>query len=325
VRRSRRRRWLVAVLVAAGVVVLLVIAMQYRTEARGVSDYIAVTEGAVELQAQAASDLESALLDLSSIDRPELLRRLDVMHTSVAEAMQSIEGISVPATAAEAHGYLMVATRSWEQALAGLLDAVVAVVDDGGTEADDALQNALILLRVGDTAYAEFLTRVGDFDSAIASGDYAPVAFAPSDGPVRFEPTTLANRLTTTYRLGSQHNISVTAVTDPAPIGERNNVPIVPDSETFVVQAVVANEGNETEELISVVLDLIATDTADEPVTITQTVASLAPGEAKTCIFDGLVLQGGALYELVINASTAGDDTPDDNAWHMVFYRNETA
>ena len=70
-------------------------------------------------------------------------------------------------------------------------------------------------------------------------------------------------------------------------------------------------------------LDLIPTDTELQPVTIIQTIATLEPGEAKTCIFDGLVLHGGALYELVITASTADDISLDDNAWRMVFYRNE--
>jgi hypothetical protein len=196
-------------------------------------------------------------------------------------------------------------------------------VDDSDTAGGEALDDALVLLRVGDVAYAEFLARVGDFDSEIARGDFGAIVFVPSDGPVRFEAETMATRLTSTFRLGSQHSISVTAVTEPRPIGERDSVPIVPDSGSFVVQAVIANDGNEMEELISVVLELITTDGEAEPVTITQTVASLAPGEAKTCIFDGLVLEGGALYELVVKATPADDAPHDDNAWRMVFYRNE--
>ena len=323
VRRSRRRRWLAALLVVVVLVTAVVFTVRYRTEARGVADYLAVTEGAVELQAQAATELGAAFADLSTVDRPDLLRRLTAMHAATAEAAVAIDEVAVPSSAAEAHGYLVVATRSWEQALGALDEAVVAVVDGSEEDAGAPLADALVLLRVGDVAYAEFLARVDDFDSGIAEGDFTPIAFVPRDGPVRFEPSTIENRLTTTYQLGSKHNISVTAVTDPAPIGERNNVPIVPDSEQFVVQAVVANEGNETEELVSVTLDLIPTDVDARPVTITQTVASLDPGEAKTCIFDGLVLHGGALYELIIRASSAEDDSTDDNAWRMVFYRNE--
>jgi len=323
VRRSRRRRWLAALLVAIALIAVLIVTIQYRTEARGIADYLAVTEEAVDLQAQAAAGMETAFHDLSGIDRPDLLRRLADMHASTAEAAMAIDSVTVPSSAAEAHAYLVVATRSWEQALDGFGDAIVAVVDGTDEAAGDALADALILLRVGDVAYAEFLARVGDFDSDIAEGHFDSIAFVPTGGPVRFEPRTLENRLTNTYQLGAQRNISITAVTDPAPIGERNNVPIVPDSEQFVVQAVVANEGNETEEMISVTLDLIPTDADLQPVTITQTVAALEPGEAKTCIFDGLVLHGGALYELVITASTPNDISPDDNAWRMVFYRNE--
>ena len=113
-------------------------------------------------------------------------------------------------------------------------------------------------------------------------------------------------------------------MTDPEPFGELNNVPIVPDSENFVVQTVVANEGNETEELVSVRLNLVTADGSEPTVSVTQTIATLEPGEARTFIFDGLVLRGGALYELVIVAVTAEDDSPDDNAWRMVFYRNES-
>ena len=323
VRRSRRRRWLLVVLIAVAAVAILVFAVQYRTEARGVADYLAVTEGAVDLQSHAADDLEATFAALNEVDRPELLRRLESMHAETAEAASAIGGVAVPSSAAEAHGYLVVATRSWEEALGLLDEAVVAVVDGSNGEGSDALADALVLLKVGDVAYAEFLARVGDFDDGIARGTFEPVAFVTRDGPVRYDATVVESRLNSIYQLGSRHNISVTAVTDPVPIGERNNVPIVPHSESFVVQAVVANVGNETEEQVSVTLDLIATDGAEQAVTITQTIASLEPGEAKTCIFDALELTGGGLYEVVIRARAVEDTSLADNAWRMVFYRNE--
>ncbi len=243
---------------------------------------------------------------------------------ATAEAAMAIDDVAVPSSAAEAHGYLTVATRSWERALGMLDEAVLAVVDDIEPPSGEGLADALILLRVGDVAYVEFLARVGDFDSGIAEGNFVAVAFVPEGGPVRFDPATVQARLASIFKLGSQRNISITAVTNPEPVGERNNVPIVPDSENFVVQAVVANEGNETEELVSVRLNLISADGSEPIVSVTQTIATLEPGEAKTCIFDGLELRGGALYELVIVAVTAEDESPDDNAWRMVFYRNES-
>jgi hypothetical protein len=325
-RRARRRRRILVALVGVLIVAVGVFAARYRTEARGVADYVAVTESAVELQAQAATELEATFLSLSTIDRPELLRRLAEMHATTVEAANAIGTVAVPASVAEAHGYLMVAARSWEQALGLLDEAVVAVVDEsGGSGSSEALEEALVLLKVGDTAYAQFLARADSFDDAIAGGDFAAFAFTSFDGVVRFDPGTVSTRLAAVYQLGSRRNISVSALTDPEVIGERNGVPVVPFSEHFVVQAVIANEGNETEEQVSVVLELIATNRDEAPITITQTIASLTPGEAKTCIFDGIELTPGGLYELIIRAIVVDDASPDDNAWQMVFYRNENA
>lgn len=323
-RRPRRRRWLLIALVAAVVIAGVAFTISRRTEARVIADYVTVAEGAVKLQAQAAADLEGTLESLNGIERPELLRRLDAMSQATTEAEAQLAGVVVPNSAAEAHGYLSVASRSWAQGFDILDDAVVAVIDESDPDGAGNLEDALVLLRVGDVAYAAFLERVGALDTELAEGEFGPVAFVPADGPVRFDPVTVQTRLASIYRLGTKRNLSVTAVTEPRPVGERNNVPIVPDSETFVVQAVVANEGNDVEEQVSVTLNLISVDESSEPVTVTQTVASLEPGEAKTCIFDAIPLGGSGLYQLEVRAAAPDGDGSDDAAWEMVFYRNES-
>jgi hypothetical protein len=115
----------------------------------------------------------------------------------------------------------------------------------------------------------------------------------------------------------------VTALTDPEPIGDRNSVPLVPHSEEFSVQAVVANEGNEPESQVSVVLDLVPSDGGDDGTSVRQTVASLEPGQARTLIFDAIDLRPGGLYELVVSATVDNDADDENDAWRMVFYRNE--
>jgi hypothetical protein len=324
VRRPRRRRWLLIALVAAVVIAGVAFTITRRTDARITADYVAMAESAVELQAQAADDLEATLESLNGIERPELLRRLEMMRQATAEADAQLAGAVVPNSAAEVHGYLSVASRSWQQGFEILDDAVVAVIDDSDPDGESNLEDALVLLRVGDVAYAEFLNRIGSLDTELAEGAFGPIAFVPTDGPVRFDPITVQTRLASIYRLGTKRNLSVTATTEPRPIGERNNVPIVPDSESFVVQAVVANEGNDVEEQVSVTLSLVPADSSTEVVTVTQTVASLEPGEARTCIFDALPLDGGGLYELVVRATTPDLESGDDDGWRMVFYRNES-
>ena len=85
--------------VAAVVVGLILFAVRNRTEARSVADYLAVTEGAVEQQSQAADDLEATFNSLTGVDRPELMRRIEVMHAAAAEAGAAIDSVIVPASA----------------------------------------------------------------------------------------------------------------------------------------------------------------------------------------------------------------------------------
>ncbi|MGB5531472.1 MAG: hypothetical protein WBN71_00050, partial [Acidimicrobiia bacterium] len=132
-------------------------------------------------------------------------------------------------------------------------------------------------------------------------------------------------RLTSVFKLGELHDVSVTAITEPEPLGERDNVPVVPHSEQFVVQAVVANQGNEPEQHVSVDLELIPTDSSEPRAVVRQTVANLAPGQAKTLVFDTLELQPGGLYELVVTTGVDKDDDPGNDSWRMVFYRNDNA
>ena len=115
----------------------------------------------------------------------------------------------------------------------------------------------------------------------------------------------------------------MTALTVPEPVGDRNNVPLVPHSETFAVQAVVANEGNEIEEQVAVVLDLVPSDGGDDATTVRQTVAALEPGQARTLVFDSITLRPGGLYELVVSTTVDDDADVDNDSWRMVFYRNE--
>jgi hypothetical protein len=222
------------------------------------------------------------------------------------------------------HGYLLVATKSWNGAVTALDDSIVQILDEPKEAGGDvALQRAFAQLAVGDLAYAEFLTAAGLVDTDLASHDFKPVAFASVADSVALDPSDIAVRLRSTYKLGERRDVSVTALTEPEPIGDRNSVPLVPHSEEFSVQAVVANEGNETEDQVSVVLDLVPSDGGDDATTISQTVAALEPGQARTLVFDAIELRPGGLYELIISATVENDADVENDAWRMVFYRNE--
>ncbi len=324
VRRQRRRRWLLTLLVALIIISIVVVAVRRRTDARSIADYLAVAQQVATDQAETAEDLEALFVTVTDVERPEVMRRLEVMRVSSVDAAETLAGTDVPLAAGEAHGYLVAAVGSWNSALDLLDDAIVLVLDGsaeaGGTE---LLEKAFDFLRLGDLAYSQFLSAADGLDDAVPVGDIEVVAFSSEERSIVYDAQIVTLRLNSVYKLGELHDIAVTAITDPEPLGERHNVPVVPNSEQFIVQAVVANQGNAPEHQVSVDLELIPTDDSEERVTIKQTVADLEPGQARTLVFDTLELQPGGLYELVITAEVDKDEDSENDAWRMVFYLNE--
>ena len=326
VRQQRRRRWLLTLLVAVIIISIVVFAVRRRSDARGIADYLAVAQQVATEQAETADSLETLFVTVTDVERPEVMRRLEVLRVSSEEAAETLAGTEVPLDAAEAHGYLVAAVGSWTSALDILDDAIVLVLDGsaeaGGTE---RLEESFDFLRLGDLAYSQFLVAADGLDDAVPVGDIEVVAFSSEERSIDYDAQIVTLRLTSVYKLGELHDIAVTAITDPEPLGERNNVPVVPHSEQFIVQAVVANQGNEPEHRVSVDLELISTDGSGERVAVKQTVADLEPGQARTLVFDTLELQPGGLYELVITAEVDKDAESENDEWRMVFYQNENA
>lgn len=326
IRRQRRRRWLLAILIALIIVSIVVLAVRRRTEARGVADYLAVAQEVAAEQAETADALETMLSTITDIQRPEVMRSLEELRMSSEASAETLAAVDVPAAAGEANGYLVAAVGSWNSALDLLDDAIILVLDEpaeaGGT---DQLEVSFDFLRIGDLAYSQFLEAVEGLDDSIPVGDIEVVAFAGDDRAVAYDAQFVTLRLTSVFKLGELHDVSVTAITEPEPLGERDNVPVVPHSEQFIVQAVVANQGNEPEQQVSVDLELIPTDSSEPRAVVRQTVANLAPGQAKTLVFDTLELQPGGLYELVVTTGVDKDDDPGNDSWRMVFYRNDNA
>jgi hypothetical protein len=324
VHRQRRRRWLLLLLVALIIISIVVFAVRRRSEARGIADYLAVAQQVATEQVETADDLETLFITIIDVERPEVMRRLEALRVSSGSAAEALAVTNVPPAAGEAHGYLVAAVGSWNSALDLLDDAIVLVLDGsaeaGGTE---LLEESFDFLRLGDLAYSQFLAAADGLDDAVSVGDIEVVAFSGEERSIEYDAQIVTLRLNSVYKLGELHDIAVTAITDPEPLGERNNVPVVPYSEQFIVQAVVANQGNEPERRVSVDLELIPTDDSEERVTVRQTVADVEPGQARTLVFDTLELQPGGLYELVISASVDKDEDSENDAWRMVFYQNE--
>jgi len=321
-RRTRLRRWLFATLVVAVAVFIIALAVRYRTEERVVVDYFAVAGEVTALEEMVANDLTNLVGGVSSVDRPMMEQRLAALEEEALEALTLLEGTEAPATVAEAHGYLMVATRSWSAGVAALDDAFFEILDDPNeTGGGEMLAGVLDQLRVGDAAYVGFLGAIGALDQEIVTRQFRGITFESPDDPYDVDMITL--QLRATYKLGEHRDVSVTATIEPAAVGVDNNLPVVPFADTFVVTAVIANEGNLVEENIEVMLRLIPQIGQGLPITERRVVELLNPGQASTLAFDGLDPDPGGLYELVIETAVADDIEQSNDSWRLVFWRNE--
>lgn len=325
-RRRRRRRLILAVVVAI-VVSLIALAVQYRTEERRASDYLALATGIAENQAGVSVSLNTMLTDLGGLDRQDMLNQIDTLAVQATNDAQTLAAQEVPASVAEAHGFLTVALGSWRDALATLDDAVLMILDspDDDPGGPVALAEVFERLRVGDLAYAGFIEARSRIEGATAAGSIPEFEFVDPQALNLFDGEAIATRLRATRRLGGRHDISVTARTVPDPLGSQNGRPVVPSSETFGVLAVVTNEGNLTEEGILVTLNLTKTSGDAETLSRDQLILTLEAGEATTIEFLDITLEPGGLYDLQITASITQDAEPENNVYELVFIRNDDA
>jgi hypothetical protein len=304
---------------------LIALAVRYRTEERRALDYMAAATEIAQSQAESADSLTQMLIDLGSLERQDIISRIDSLGEQASRDLQLLKDQVVPALVAEANGYLSVALGAWHESLTSLDAAVLLILDTEESEAegDAALTTVFELLRVGDRAFAGFLEARSRIEGDVAEGAIAEVAYVPDDRENLFDGASIANRFRVTVRLEERHDVSVTARTVPDPLGTRNDRPVVPTSETFGVVAVITNQGNLTEEGIEVTMTLGAGSDAESRITRQQLVLSLDPGEATTVDFSDLTLVPGALYDLRITASIAEDADPLNNVFELAFYRNQ--
>ena len=316
------------VLVVLGIAVgLIALAVRYRTEERRTTDYLALVTEIAQNQEGLAVSVTNLMTDLGGLDREDLLNQIDALGAQVSTDVQALAAQDVPAAASEAHGFITVALRSWQGAITSMDEAMLLVLDneDDTRSGEVALSRVFEQLRVGDLAYVGFLEARSRIEADEASGSIAAVEYVSVGEDTLFNGEVIAGRLRNTRNLDGRHDISVTARTVPAPLGEQNGRPVVPDAESYAVLAVVTNEGNLPEEGISVTMELGLSAGDDSPIMREQLILLLEPGQATTVEFADLELQPGELYNLQIAASIIQDADPLNYRFELVFFRNQDA
>jgi hypothetical protein len=261
---------------------------------------------------------------VGDLERNDLLERLAEIAATSAELRTALADTERAEPVAESHGFLTVGVGAWDDAMAALEPAVIEILDGEAEQTGDAmLRNAFDLLRIGDRAYFGFTESLSQLDPGVEVPVFAEVSFAGGDRSSLYDASVIAARLRTIFKLEGNHDVSLAVSIDPEPLVEEGSVPIVPNSEIFVVNLVVSNEGNLVEERILVMLDADPNSPDLELISLQSIIPFLEPGESTTVSFDVAdLIAPGELYELRAEVQIAEDDTPDNNTWSLVLVRN---
>lgn len=326
-RRSRRRRNVALLIVLAVVIGVVALAVRYRTERQESIDYLTVASSVAARHQDMAQRLGSLLQNPGAEDRPALLQRLETLSTEARTARQALSELTPTRPIAEPAGFITIAAREWEEAIATLNEAMVAVLDaeEGDRTGDDELQRAFDLFRVGDAAYAGFLDSVSRVGTDLVPAEFPDVSYAGGEYAPLYAGSVLADRLRQIGTLSEDRSIQLKASTVPEPVNEGSTgIWTIPASDAFGLEATVSNTGNVVVEKVTVLVTLTKANSAEAISPISQLIPSIDAGESKKVVFEDLPVVPGEVYTITAEAMPEDgvDATPDDNTFSLVFERN---
>ena len=325
-RRSRRRRNVLVLIVVLLLIGVLVLAVRYRTERRQSIDYLATAQEVAAEHAEISDQLGTLLASLGEEERPTVLLRLESMAARSLELRREIDALVVTRPIAGVAGLMTVAVTSWDDGIASLDDAIVAILDaeEDDVSGDEALASAFELLSLGDRAYLGVLDGVLRLDQEIVPAEFPEVGYTTGEYRALYDADVIAARLRGSGGLSESRDITVVGATIPEPVSEGiGGIWTIPASETFSLQVTVSNTGNVVAEKISVLVTLRKQASNEDPTALSQVIPAIDPGESVTVPFENLDVEPGEVYTLTAGASFEdGPDETDDNVWDLVFERN---
>lgn len=325
-RRSRRRRNVVVLIVLLVIVGVVALAVRYRTERRESIDYLSAAIEAAGDHVEMADRLGALLQGLGGEDRPAVIQRLESLASDARATRMNLSEVAVTRPVAEVSGLMFVAVGSWEDGIAALDDAIIAILDaeDGDTSGDDQLQAAFELIRLGDRAYLEVRDRAARLDPEIVPAAMPEVAYAGTEYGVLYDADVIATRLRALGTLAELRDVKVIATTIPEPVTEGpGGIWTVPASDTFSLQVTVSNTGNVIAEKVTVTATLRLQGSNDAPTALSQLIPAIDEGASETVSFENLPVDPGQVYAASVTALFEdGPDETDDNTWSLVFERN---
>ena len=325
-RRSRRRRNLVIVVIAAIIIGILVLAVRYRTERRESIDYLTVAEETASLHGDISEQMAALFQGLGQEDRPALELRLETVATDARDAAARLDELVVARPVAEVAGLMAVASTSWADGLETIRDSIVAILDaePGDESADESLEEAFELIRVGDRAYARALVALSELDPELVPAPLPEVAYASGRYRVLYNHEIVANRLRLQGGLAELVDIALAAKTIPQPVSENaGGIWTIPASESLALEVTVSNTGNVIVENVTILVTLQRVGSSDTFAPLGQLIPAIEPGKSEVRVFENLEAAPGEVYSVTATATVDGTgDLTDDNTFNLVFERN---
>lgn len=321
VRRRRRRRLLWTLAIGAAVVLIAVLVVQLRTERRRVGDYLEVAHSVAQTYKELATDVALIVTDVEGQERPTVLATMEEAVATAAEADRMLAEAPPPSASGAVGGFMAAASASWKDSLALFESTLTQLLDDPEDRARAALLEEVFLdMRVGDRAYARFLTAVGELDEDLVGFDFPEVSFVPAGSAIVYDGELLAGRIVAMAELSARHDIAVADISFlPQPVGDNQGVPVIPTGEGFEAQVTVINRGNEPEADVSFELLLLRLEGDASVASESRQIEALDPGQAQTLSFSELPVEQGVMYELVARAALTGDADAASNELRKVF------
>ena len=327
--RRRRRRWWLAVIPAV-VILAIVGAVSLQNDTRelvGFFDRARRVADSQEARAVVFQDLVRRELDEVSRDR--FMALINELTQGVGDASGVLSSGDPPAEAAGANEVLVLALDSWGQGLSLFGAALMGVVDEPlSPVAEQDLEVALTHMRVGDAAYARFLSR----SDALRDGLDVSIGPLPSVAYLGGEPPIVSGRLAESARLSAGLalvvDVGISAIRfTPEEISDAGaEVRVIPATQTIDVQIMVANNGNRMEESVRVSAQLI-TDAGELLFEAERVIEELMPGSQQPAEFFGLRVSPSEAYDLLVVITPVPDERTanlENNLHERRFLINDT-
>lgn len=325
-RRSRRRRNIVVAILLLLTVGVLALAVRYRTERRESIDYLATAEEVAITHSEMAERMGTLLQGLGREDRPALILRLETLAADTKEARRTLGDAVVTRPIAEVSGLMTVAVQSWDDGIAALDDAIIAILDaeQGDLSGEDEMRAAFDLLRLGDRAYGSAVEAVERLDPGLVPAPFPSVSYVDGDFAALYDAAVIAGRLRRLGSLSEVSDVALIGTTIPEPVSEGvGGVFSIPASDSFAVELTVSNIGNVIVERVSVVVSLQRAASSEQIAPLGIVIPSIEPDASETLTFD-LDPEPGVVYTVTAVATLEDGvvDETDDNSWSLIFKRN---